>query len=211
MDTLRPVISERRSPVHNFGTQKIVQRYTLFGVSFITVYERTCTRISAPTLYKQTHHLYDIIMTKNISTAIFPYKGNIMPRYLRHFYCYYIIDVQGQLDVSSFPSLLFDGGSHGIVEGSVVWLYCEVNSTSPSLGVTWNKDSVPLVQDVPHVRIRTTTSTTTTTSILIVDNFQDSLPDGGVYQCIAQDQGTTGNGTALTLTGTVAYKLDNAD
>ena len=113
--------------------------------------------------------------------------------------------------MSSFPSLLFDGGSHDIVEGSVVWLYCEVTSTSPSLRVTWNKDSVPLVQDVPHVRIRTTTSTTTTTSILIVDNFQDSLSDGGVYQCIAEDQGTTGNGTALTLTGTVAYKLDGAD
>ncbi len=113
--------------------------------------------------------------------------------------------------MSSFPSSLFDRGSHDIVEGSVVWLYCEVNSTSPSLRVTWNKDSVPLVQDVPHVRIRTTTSTTTTTSILIVDNFQDSLSDGGVYQCIAEDQGTTGNGTALTLTGTVAYKLDDAD
>ncbi len=44
-----------------------------------------------------------------------------------------------------------------------------------------------------------------------MDNFQDSLSDGGVYQCSAEDQGTTGYGTALILTGTVAYKLDGAD
>ena len=86
-----------------------------------------------------------------------------------------------------------------MVEGSVVWLYCEVNSTESTLTVTWNKDNILLVQDVPHIRIRNSTSDTSTTFLLVVDNFQAS--DNGTYQCTAQDKGATANGTALTLTG----------
>ena len=50
--------------------------------------------------------------------------------------------VQGQLTVTSLPAVLFNGGSQSIVEGSVIWLYCEVDSVSSSLMVTWNKDNV---------------------------------------------------------------------
>ena len=101
--------------------------------------------------------------------------------------------------VTSLPAVLFSGGSQRIVEGSVIWLYCEVNSRASTFTVTWNKDNVPLVQDVPHIRIRNSTSDTSTTFLLVVDNFQAS--DNGTYQCTAQNGTTTANGTALTLTG----------
>ena len=103
--------------------------------------------------------------------------------------------------MTSLPAVLFNGGSQSIVEGSVIWLYCEVDSVSPSLRVTWNKDNVPLIQDVPHVRMRNSSTTSSSTFLLIVDNFQS--PDGGTYQCSAEDGVMTGNGSTLILTGAV--------
>ena len=106
------------------------------------------------------------------------------------------LGVQGQLTtVTSLPEVLFNGGSQDIVEGSVVWLYCEVDTVT----VTWNKDSEPLVQDVPHIHMETSSSDSSTTFLLMVDDFQTS--DSGVYQCTAQEGAVTAMGTALTLTG----------
>ena len=108
--------------------------------------------------------------------------------------------VDQYLTVTSLPAVLFDGGSQSIVEGSVIWLYCQVNSTSPTLTVTWTKDSVPVVLDVPHIRMRRSTSASSTILILIVDNFQSS--DTGMYQCTAQEeQGSAVMGTSLMLIG----------
>ena len=106
--------------------------------------------------------------------------------------------------MTSLPAVLFDGGSQTIVEGSVVWLYCQVNSTSPTLTVTWNKDSVPMILDVPHIRIRNENDTSDGKfiSVLIVDNFQ--TVDNGTYQCTAQEGVDAAMGTPLTLTG-IAY------
>ena len=101
--------------------------------------------------------------------------------------------------MTSLPEVLFTGGSRTIVESSVVWLYCEVNSTAPTLTVTWNKDGVALMQDVPHIRMRSSTSASATTLLLVLDNFQVS--DGGTYQCSAQDGTSTAMGDTLTLTG----------
>ena len=94
------------------------------------------------------------------------------------------------------------------MEGSVVWLYCRVNSISPSLRVTWSKDSDPLVQDVPHVRMRRSTSdAVSSTFFLIVDIFTSS--DTGTYQCTAQQQGQTARGSSLILTGLLSrFKAD---
>ena len=91
-----------------------------------------------------------------------------------------------------------------IVEGSIVWLYCQVNSSSTIPTVTWTRDSSPLVPDTPHIRMRNSTSSNSSTTLymLIVDNFQTS--DSGMYQCIVQDMSVMG--TAVTLTGTVALK-----
>ena len=101
--------------------------------------------------------------------------------------------------MSSLPDAIFSGPSTSVVEGSVLWLYCEVNSTSSSLSVSWSKDGVSLVQDVPHIRLRISTSSSSTTLLLVLDNVVSS--DAGVYQCTAQDGLDTASGSALTITG----------
>ena len=110
------------------------------------------------------------------------------------------LGVQGQLTtVTSLPEVLFNGGSQDIVEGSVVWLYCEVDTVNSTVTATWNKDSEPLVQDLPHIHMETSSSDSSTTFLLMVDDFHTS--DSGVYQCTAQEGAVTAMGTALTLTG----------
>ena len=99
----------------------------------------------------------------------------------------------------SLPDALFNGGSQTVVEGSVVWLYCQVSIKTLTVTATWTKDSVPLVQDVPHIRMRSSQTDTDTTFLLVVDTFQSS--DSGVYQCTVQDGAMTAMGTALMLTG----------
>ena len=113
------------------------------------------------------------------------------------------VAVNGQtLTVTSLPAVLFNGGSQTIVEGSVVWLYCLINSISPTLTVTWNKDGIPVVLDVPHVRVWSSTSATSSTFLLVVDNFQPS--DDGTYQCTAmEEEGNVTTGTLLSLTGII--------
>ena len=102
--------------------------------------------------------------------------------------------------MTSLPDTLFSGSSTSVVEGSVLWLYCEVNSTSSSLSVSWLKDGVLLVQDSPHIRLRTTsTSSSSPTLLLVLDNVVSS--DAGVYQCTAQDGVESASGSALTLSG----------
>ena len=101
--------------------------------------------------------------------------------------------------MTSLPEILFDDGSQTIVEGSVVWLYCQVNSTSPNLTVTWTRDSVPLVQDAPHLRVRSSSDAISSTLLLVVDNFV--VTDNGAYQCAVMDGGNPVMGTTLTLTG----------
>ena len=109
--------------------------------------------------------------------------------------------IQANLSVTSLPSLLFSGSNStkSIVEGTVIWFYCKVNSSSSTLSVTWNKDGREIVQDIPHNILRTSTSTSFTTLILVLDNVLPS--DAGLYQCTAQDGVITASGTALTITG----------
>ena len=85
------------------------------------------------------------------------------------------------------------------MEGSVIWLYCEVNLVSSTLSVTWNKDGGQLVQDVPHIILKTSTTSSSTTLLLVLDNVVSS--DAGLYQCTAQDGQDTATGTILTITG----------
>ena len=101
--------------------------------------------------------------------------------------------------MTSIPDTIFSGSSTSVVEESVLWLYCEVNSTSNSLSVSWSKDGGSLVQDVPHIRLRTATSSSSTTLLLVLDNVVSS--DAGVYQCTAQDGLDNASGSNLTVTG----------
>ena len=85
------------------------------------------------------------------------------------------------------------------MEGSVIWFYCEVNSASSTLSVTWNKDGGQLVQDVPHIILKNSTTSSWTTLLLVLDNRVSS--DAGLYQCTAQDGQDTATGTILNITG----------
>ena len=111
------------------------------------------------------------------------------------------LEGKAQLCVTSLPVILFSGSNptRGIVERSVIWLYYEVNSTSSTLSVTWNKDGGQLVQDVPHIILKTSTTSSSTTLLLVIDNTGSS--DAGLYQCTAQDEQDTATGTTLTITG----------
>ena len=84
-----------------------------------------------------------------------------------------------------------------MVEGSVIQLYCSVESTTASF--SWTKDGSPVVIDVPHLRERTSNDNTITTSVLTVDNFQSA--DSGSYQCSVSDGVRSGNGQNVTLHG----------
>ena len=98
-------------------------------------------------------------------------------------------------------SALFSGSSQTVVEGSVIWLYCEASSTSPTLTVTWNKDNTEIIEDVPRIFTRRSTSASSTTFLLGVDNLQVS--DGGTYQCSVQDGADMVAGDMISLTGNV--------
>ena len=82
------------------------------------------------------------------------------------------------------------------MEGSDVWLYCEVDTPGTTTAVTWMKDNVELVQDAPHILMRVDFPR----FILIVDNFQAS--DSGTYQCatLLNGEETGLVGSPLTLT-----------
>ena len=111
------------------------------------------------------------------------------------------LEAKAQLSVTSLPDILFSGSNptRGIVERSVMWLYCEVNSISSTLSVTWNNDGGQLVQDVPHIILKTSTTSSSTTLLLVLDNVVFS--DAGLYQCTAQDMQDIATGTILNITG----------
>ena len=97
--------------------------------------------------------------------------------------------------------MLFTEQNHTLLEGSVVWLYCQANPRPSTLVLSWNKDGKPLVQDVPHIRLRRTGPN----FILVVDEFQ--IMDSGAYQCIAQNGNDITKGRVASLIGIYFYKL----
>ena len=117
------------------------------------------------------------------------------------FVCVCCSGVRSQsLVVTSLPVVLFqtNGRVHNITAGSVIQLYCSVQSTTASF--SWSKDGRPVVIDIPHLRERTCNDSTTATSVLTVDNFQSG--DSGVYQCMAVDGNSTTQGHSTELRGT---------
>lgn len=106
---------------------------------------------------------------------------------------------ESSLVVTSLPVILFqtNGGVHNVTEGSVVQLYCSVQSTTATF--SWIKNGTPVVLDVPHLRERACTTVATSMSVLTVDNFQSG--DGGTYQCMSVDGNNTGYGEMVELIG----------
>ena len=127
---------------------------------------------------------------------------------LQVMYCFIVIKcvfienvVQAQLSVSTLPTSLYTQSSR-VVEGSVIWLVCEVNSVSNTLSVTWNKDGGQLVQDVPHTIMRKPLiSNTSSSTILMLTIDTVVTSDAGMYQCTAQDGQDTATGDIIPITG----------
>ena len=105
--------------------------------------------------------------------------------------------------ITSLPAALFEsnGGVHNIVQGSVIQLYCSVESSTATF--SWTKDGYLVVINVPHLRQRLCNDSNTTTSVLTIEGFQSR--DNGTYQCLARDGVDSGNGTVVTLTGESNY------
>ncbi len=113
--------------------------------------------------------------------------------------------ISAQLTVLTGPDV-FVSSSGSVVEGSVIQIYCTVEDDT-TVTFTWTLNGSPLLNDPPHIRIRednrpersASLLTDDSMSVLTVDNFRVS--DDGVYQCTATSGATSGNGTAVTLTG----------
>ncbi len=100
-----------------------------------------------------------------------------------------------------YPGLLSNGGIKIVAPASVIWLYCEINTTDTTLSATWLKDDFILVQDVPHIRLRYLTSAQSTTLLLVIDNY--GISDNGAYHCSAQTTREMTSGNQIALTGNI--------
>ena len=113
--------------------------------------------------------------------------------------------ISAQLTVLTGPEALVSSSGR-VVERSVIQIYCTVEDDT-AVTFTWTLNRSSLLNDPPHIRIRednhpersASLLTDDSTSLLTVDNFRES--DNGVYQCTAISGATSGNGTAITLTG----------
>ena len=116
---------------------------------------------------------------------------------------YTLVLCQGQLTLVTLPDILFvdNSGVHNVELETVIRARCTASSNSTPVSVTWFKDGINLVNDPPHIRIRSSSSTNDneTTSVLTIDNFLTN--DDGLYHCVASDTNTIMNSTTLTLTG----------
>ena len=111
--------------------------------------------------------------------------------------------VLSQLAVTSLPAVIFEpnGGTHNVVNGSVIQLYCSVQSTTATF--SWTKNGNSVIIDISHVRERTCNDSTSTTSVLTIEGFQSS--DNGTYQCMAVDGEMSGSGNTVTLVGRLQW------
>ena len=102
-------------------------------------------------------------------------------------------------DVTMLPEVLFDHRSHLIAPNSFIWLYCSVNFSDPRLDIIWAKNSIQIIENIPHILFMNSTTERSTVKILIVNNFTDT--DDGMYQCTARNGKEVAVGTPIQLTG----------
>ena len=109
--------------------------------------------------------------------------------------------------LTSYPEILFSSSitSTHIAPSSEIFLYCVVPLVGPALDVVWRKNSEPVLQDIPHIRLRKLTTTYITTAVLIIGNFRPS--DDGTYQCMATNDTERITGRIANLTGKSAQLL----
>ena len=114
--------------------------------------------------------------------------------------------VCGQTTVAVLPDALWTGtssgavGVHNILGGSVIQLFCTGTDTAGPPNVMWIRNDVPLSNDPPEVRIRTSDDgATATSSVLTIEDF-DSTDNGTYYCSVVGTSGSAASG-ALQLTG----------
>lgn len=147
---------------------------------------------------KKGLYITSLFLKKRRTTMDCPSKTSMHTQLC--WWCTWHVTTHFHVGIQSLPDILFSQRNQNIVENSVLFFYCRVNSTSPTLRVTWTKNGIPLIQDVPHIRLRNSVSGVgTTTLLLVVDLFQVS--DNGVYQCTATDGGSVAMGDPLMLNG----------
>ena len=114
-----------------------------------------------------------------------------------------------QLRVVTLPNILFQNrnANHKIVSGSVIQLYCSATSMTGTPSITWVNNGVNLVNNPPHIRIRSSSNNTmNTTSSLTIDYFTSE--DDGNYVCHATDGSTAlDKSTTLIINGQLAWCL----
>ena len=89
--------------------------------------------------------------------------------------------------------------AHNIAETAVIQLYCEGSAPSAP-DIAWTRDGMELMNDPPHLHIRTSLKTpTTSSSVLTIDNF--GIADDGVYVCVGSSETGLRRSGTLTLTG----------
>jgi len=115
-----------------------------------------------------------------------------------------------QLRVVTLPNILFQNrnANHKIVSGSVIQLYCSATSMTGTPSITWVNNGVNLVNNPPHIRIRSSSNNTEmyTFSSLTIDHFTSE--DDGNYVCHATDGSTVlDKYTTLIINGQLVWYL----
>lgn len=101
-----------------------------------------------------------------------------------------------KLAVRSYPVQIFIGRTVRVTPTSKLLLYCQANSVSESLVMTWMKDGKPLTTHSPSLHYREHKSEKISTLMLWADP-----PTSGVYQCIARDSSVTARGISQHILG----------
>jgi len=112
---------------------------------------------------------------------------------------------RAQLRVVTLPNILFQNrnANHKIVSGSVIQLYCSATSMTGTPNITWVNNRVNLINNPPHIRIRSSSNNTETISSLTIDYFTSE--DDGNYVCHATDGSTAlDKSTTLIINGQLA-------
>ena len=117
---------------------------------------------------------------------------------------------RAQLRVVTLPNILFQNrnANHKIVSGSVIQLYCSATSMTGTPSIAWVNNGVNLVNNPPHIRIRSSSNNTEmhTTSSLTIDYFTSE--DDGNYVCHIADGSTfLDKSTTLMINGKFAWSL----
>ena len=107
------------------------------------------------------------------------------------------------------PDIYTGAGTHSVVLGSVIQIYCTASdgSLTTTPDITWVKASPTpetLNDDPAHIRIRTSSNVVSgnTTSVLTIDFF--TTQDDGTYYCLGSNRNDNETSNMMEFAGLVA-------